>query len=190
MSNIRDNQKEFSFEVVYPQIFSLIITIILFFILDYDLLYKEYDNLLNGTITFASIVIGFLGALLGILLSIKDAEIVQEVFSDTKKEYLVMYFKHSLITGTIFIILSCILYYGEHMTDTLIIKSISLDQILILSWFFIFTFFILSSYRIISIMMRIVFKSPQSGKKPHMESVEQDIEERLKEKYKDKTAKD
>lgn len=183
--SLNKNEREISFESIYPILFSVVITIILYFKLNFSLIFKEFNNLLNGTITFSSIIIGFIGVLLGILLSIKDSEIVQEIYRDTKREILIGYFKSSLISGTILVALSCVLYYVDDMKQIHIFHDKSLAEISVLAWFAIYIFFILSSYRIINIMMRIILKAPEAtNKKPEMEKIDLETERKLQKKYK------
>lgn len=63
---------------VYPPVISLIF-VYLGFTLGFDYKVKNFDKILDSSIVFGSIVIGFLAALLGILVTIRDTDIVREI---------------------------------------------------------------------------------------------------------------
>ncbi|MDO8223950.1 hypothetical protein [Bacillus cabrialesii] len=68
---------------VLSYIYPLIISGAVF--IDFTYAVKNFDKVLDGAITFSSIVLGFLGALLGILISIKDSAIVSAIFESKEK---------------------------------------------------------------------------------------------------------
>lgn len=116
----------------------------------YDL--KNFDKVLDGAITFSSIIVGFLGALLGILVSIKDSKIVQAIFETNERYTLKYFFNENFIIGLLVVIVSCIMQVlREYQTIW--------SSIFFYSWIVLFSWFLPSTYRIVNILMSVFFKT-------------------------------
>jgi H+/Cl- antiporter ClcA len=136
---------------LYPILIAGVATYILYK-LDFTFKVKNFDKVLDGAITFSSIVVGFLGALLGILVSIKDSNIVKAIFVTNEKYTIKYYFNETFIVGLLVVISSCVMHvlreYNTVWTD-----------IFFYSWIILFSWFLPSTYRIINVLMTVFFKS-------------------------------
>lgn len=133
-----------------------IIAIILALILKVSPSIKGFEKVLDGVITFSSIVIGFLGALLAIILSISKSKVMKHLYNHVDvangKNLLFRYFKEAIIVGFLVVITSIFMYIFSKM------KPITLyGQLTFISWIFLTTFFIAASFRIINILMKALF---------------------------------
>ncbi|MBW7636524.1 hypothetical protein K1I48_24215 [Bacillus licheniformis] len=128
----------------------------LFYLFKIDHHLNNFDKVLEGATNFSSILLGFLGALLGILLSIKDSEIVKTIFSQKGTLWLKYYFYESFVTGLSVVILSSIMHI-------FIDDKTAIAKILFYIWFFCVVFFIFSTYRIVNILMTVFFKVNDSN---------------------------
>lgn len=142
-------------ENVYPIVLSAAITLILY-VFGFSTEIKGFDNVIDGIITFASIVIGFLAALLAIILSISKSKVVQHLYEyvdlSKGKNILFNYFRQSILSGFIVVLLSICMYVLHEQTELKIWGKISLW-----GWTFLSIFFMLSAYRIISVLMSVLF---------------------------------
>lgn len=131
--------------------------------------FKNLDKVLEGTTNFSSILLGFLGALLGILLSIKDSDIVRYIFDQKGSSWLKFYFNESFIFGLIVVILSAVM-------QVFIDESSSFAKVLFLSWIFSLTYFMYSTFRIVRFLMKIFFNSNavNANDRPESNLVEDD----------------
>lgn len=125
--------------------------------IDYTI--NNFDDLLVSVITFGSIVTGFLGALLGILMSIRNSDIVKEIFSNYAKNILKFYFYETFILGFLLIIFtsSMQILIGYDFNFTLYIYYL---------WIFISFSFIPSTFRIVKILLDIFFRSNNRKERP------------------------
>ncbi|MEC2197834.1 hypothetical protein V7174_13555 [Bacillus subtilis] len=111
---------------------------------------KNLDKVLEGAVNFSAILLGFLGALLGILLSIKDSAIVKAIFNQQGASLLKYYFNESFASGLLVVVLSCVMqiFLGE---ETVCAK------VLFYTWFFFIMLFVISTYRIVKLLMAVFF---------------------------------
>ena len=144
------------FETYYPVGMGAICCIISIFIfkkVNVNLDVDEFDKVLDSVINFTSIVIGFIGVLIGILFSIRNSVLVDKLFKHKSREKLKKYFVESFISGVLLIVLSIIMYLRKN----LIIGECDLSVKLFNLWVGFIAYTLLCSYRIISIMILIVF---------------------------------
>lgn len=119
----------------------------------------NFDKLLDSALTFTSIVIGFLAALLGILVTIKDVEIVTSILEhDQRKGALKHFFKETISIGFFVVILSSTLHV-LYERDGIAVSIIFTIWLISMLWF------VPAAYRIISHMMGIVFKTNETEKR-------------------------
>lgn len=142
------------FEKYYPLVSGLLIGLVIAVLLrklEIDhLIDAKFDNVLNGAITFSSIVVGFLGVLLSIIATIRDTDIMKHLYENVAEDLLKSYFKGTVIAGFLVVVVSISLYF------------VKLSWLIII-WSFLFGFFILSSYRIIDLLLKIIFKTNNKG---------------------------
>lgn len=141
----------FIIELSFPIVLSLVISYLLINAgFNYNL--KNFDKVLDGSITFSSIVIGFLAALLGVLVSIRDADIVRKIFSVREKQLFRYYFYETISIGFLVVIISAALHIFREFNSIITFFLFSI-------WSFVSFFFIFSAIRIIHVLMLVLFKS-------------------------------
>jgi len=153
----------------YPWVGGLIFTIFLY-LLQFRPNLKGYEKVLDGVITFTSIVVGFLSALLAVILSISKSRVMKHLYEYLEKyddedvekgrKVFIGFFKQTFISGFLAVLISIWMY---------LIKEISpipvYGIIVFLGWMFTVLFFVLTSFRIINILMITLFKVMESDNK-------------------------
>jgi len=143
-------------EKYYPLILSIMFTSFLFLFFDISSLPTNFEKILDVVITFVSIILGFLGVLMSILLTLRDTKLLEEIFKKIDQNLFKGYFSKSIIDGFLLVILSLLFFFP---TLTSKISSFNTKvNFLLLIWIFSLLYFIISSYRIIDIMMVLIFK--------------------------------
>lgn len=176
-----------SMEKLYPAICALISFIICIVYLNIFGAPSGIDlnNILNAIITFASIIVGFIGVLLGLVFSISNSEIIIKMFQYTEKDVLKHYFMTALISGVLLICVSVLLYLKNIFSSIIISSKITLFSLLAVLWVAIIIYMLLSSWRIINIIMHIVFSSESDNNKVMHIEMDDDELRHLQEKYKE-----
>lgn len=147
-------------ESAYPTILSILISAIIYW-LGLSPVTDGYEKVLDGVITFISIVIGFLAALLAIILSISKSKVMLHVYEyigenndgSKGKNILFSFFRQSIISGFISVMFSIGMYLIQgHKAGLTVFDKCSFGL-----WLFISVFFVLSAYRIINLLMSALF---------------------------------
>ena len=145
-------------EEYYPVALSLLVVLLYYFV---DIDFKDdFSELLSASMSFASILIGFLGVLIALLFSLNNNVIRNYILEEnTYKKRMYRYFNIPVITGFLFVILSLTLYLKQTIADIEPLQKIIkyVQEFLNIAWIFLFVFFIASSYRLIKIVLRIAF---------------------------------
>jgi hypothetical protein len=143
----------------YPYFFGLIVMILAYYF-KLNPTIKGFDSVLDGIISFSSIVLGFDAALLAIILSISRSTVMNHLYSYVGsrgningKKLLFGFFKSSLYSGFATVIISIYMYIISNKD-----KIVLYDKIITLIWIGVAVFFVCSSYRIVSILMYTLFK--------------------------------
>lgn len=135
---------------VIPYVISIVLVVIAY-LYNWSSNVSNFEKILDSVITFSSIIIGFLGALLGILFTVKDTQLVKDLFKEHRST-LRYYFNEALITGFILIVLSAVFYiFKDKETDYV--------RYLFCTWIGFVSLFVCSSYRLISNLMSLLFNS-------------------------------
>ncbi|MFR8813039.1 MAG: hypothetical protein ACLVFG_04970 [Lachnospiraceae bacterium] len=114
---------------------------------------SNMPNAIEGIITVATLIIGFIGAMLPVLLSTqKDSEFVKDVLTNDKKHLMLKYLKAMLLTGLLLIVFSVMMNFSQE------IEGGFLDKYGFYVWIFLVSCFVLTTYRCISRMLRLVFE--------------------------------
>ena len=174
------------YEELYPRIYSICIVIM------YLLLFKDggghnFDNILNAVISFVSIMIGFIAALVTLIFSLLNTEIIQIIFGNTGyRTRLKRFFLCSCQSG-FFILGDSIVLFARQDIFTIIEKivpnavSLYLIEGIKIIWVYFLAYFIISSYRVISLMIQVAFEAPKQEEKDD-ETTNIEIQE-LRKKY-------
>lgn len=115
---------------------------------------KKLDAILNSAITVSSIIIGFLAAMVSVLISISGKRIMKRIREKGAESLLTWYIREAIISGFIVAVFSTILYMFVDYDG----KS---SVYLLATWTFLITYFVLCSYRIINVMMNILAAIPE-----------------------------
>lgn len=178
--------KKMDHEKYWPLFLSLIIALLFFVIIPNKIkIPQNFDNFLTAAITFISIILGFLGVALTIILSIRNTELMEYIFGNTTRERLKNYFKSPIISGFIDVVFTISLYFINIYKDYPIATKLEITtgKCILVLWIFLSTYFLFSSYRIIDIVMIIIFKDPTATqKRPPSEKIDPADENELKDK--------
>lgn len=139
-------------EMVYPYVLSVIIFVLFKFAKNSLYQSKNINDALDAVITVSSLIIGFLGAVLPIIMSMKnDSKLVKYVFERDKDKLFLKYIKQTLIVGVLVIIVSVTVYFRDQYKDTWYEKW----NIPILAY--MLSCFLLCTYRCFSNMLNLIF---------------------------------
>lgn len=166
----------------YPYVISLIATIICEYT-GFNMMVDEtgFTELLNGLITLDSIIIGFLGAVMPVILSMKnESKFVKYVFENDEENLFCKYLKMTLLLGICNVVLCLVLQVR---------KAILIEYQLMCYyvWIFMTVVFLAATYRSMSYMIALVFSKDVRGDDSNDDDIITISETRsneLKEKYK------
>lgn len=162
-------------EKYYPYIIATIISLVAIICLVCDMKIKDdIDSILNAVISFASILIGFIGALFALIFSLNENPIVKYVLCNEHYSKLMkQYFKVSINSGFIAILFTVLLFF-RNTIGSFNISGFDFLGIIFgikIIWIYCVTFFSLSSYRLIYLVLKISFVSSGiDAEKERMES--------------------
>lgn len=147
--------------------------------------FMKAESLVDAMVTFASIIVGFVGVLLGILMSIKNDAAVAELFRSKGRKVLRVYFREAIISGMLLVVVSAILGLGTYL-DMVIPHSgaYSPSTVLLVIWMGLSIYVFPANYRIVSVMMYIIFHSDENeNKKPDPMVMDEKEKEALKSQF-------
>lgn len=120
----------------------------------------DVDSILNSTISFVSIIIGFLGALVALIFS-TDNKIMKTVIKDGYySTRMKKFFLRPIQSGFMWVFLSIIFSFRATLQNIFSTNKMDTDsmlRILKLIWLYLSIYFLVSSYRAISIILKITF---------------------------------
>ena len=139
-------------EIVYPYVVSLVV---LFLFIKFDKNLYQSTNInsaLEAVITVSSLIIGFLGAILPIIMSMKnDSKLVKYVFERDKDRLFLKYIKQTLIVGILVIVFAVTIYFRYQYAGTWYeARCISILA-------YVLSCFLLCTYRCLSNMLNLIF---------------------------------
>jgi hypothetical protein len=153
------------FEALYPFVFAVLgLLALIYFKVDYTM--PKFEKVLDGAITFSSIVVGFLGALLGILISIKSSAIVNEIFRTNERNTLKRYFYEPFLLGIVVVVSSGVLHVLSQYDGII-------PRLTFYLWSFSIIWFIPSTFRVVNTFMSVFFVSNSTPDRPQS-NVEKD----------------
>lgn len=118
---------------------------------------EGYEKVIDGVITFTSIIIGFLVAILTILLSSRDSQIMNRILNGKEKEELRTYFLSSFIIGGLLVFNSIIMYVARYFSSILV-------HVFFYSWIFLTAIFTIHLILFLSIIMKLLFQLNEDSK--------------------------
>lgn len=174
---------KYIFERISPYFIALIITLILVnkninFVTDNNL-----NDALNGVNTMCALIIGFLGAVLPVILGMKnESKFVKYVFEKDTKKLFLKYIKSAMLMGLITVAITILMYFrGSFKCD-------KTAYYLFYLWVYMVLLFLLTTYRCLSNMLELIFSDDSKLKvNPNSEFSHEDKSDKeihLEEKYK------
>lgn len=116
---------------------------------------EGFNKILDSTVVFASIMVGFIGVLMGVLFSIRDAELIKLFFESRGVRILKRYFRDNIISSILLVILSITMYLREYL--------LFFDWPVYIGWSCLLAFTLFSAIRIIHIIFHIVFSESDNS---------------------------
>lgn len=164
---------------IYPW---LIPVIIILLTIPYNISYKikNFSDVLESVVTFSSIIVGFLGALLGILITINNSKIIKEISGNNEMGTVRYFFNETLVLGFIVVLLSIAF---QVLKD----YEFAFVKYYFYIWFVFTVTFIISSFRVIQLLMNVFFKAHKTNERPA--SNVEEINEYQREKIKQELTK-
>ena len=145
-------RKAYVWERVYPHVISFVLIMLLFKLSFNPLESTGLDSLVEGIVTLDSIIIGFMGAIISVILSMKnDSKLVKYVFEKDTDGLFKRYLLETIAYGLIDVCISLLCYIRDIITNKYIIKIF--PYILIYAFFL----FVFSTYRSMSCMLKLIF---------------------------------
>lgn len=169
---------EYYVERLYPYFCALIAVLWLYFHKINIVENVGFTELLNGLVTLDSIILGFLGAMIPVVLSMKnESKFVRYVFQNDKDGLFSKYMKSTIFLGLVNAGVSLLLHVRSAMSENAV-------SMLFYGWVFLSLAFLLCTYRSMSYMITLVFRKDEmlaedGGKK----TITSEREQELKEKY-------
>lgn len=142
---------EYCFERIYPYVFALIVALLCKWLKINIMNDSGYGELLNGLITLDSIIIGFLGAVMPVILSMKnESKFVKYVFERDKENLFCKYLKATLLLGICNVAASLVQFVRSSL-------SMKMQLFMYYIWVFLSVSFLVATYRSMSRMITLIF---------------------------------
>ena len=173
----------YHFERLYPYAVSIIICIIAASLKIVIFNSVKFDEALDAIMTVTSIVIGFLGAILPVVLSMKnESKFVKYVFDCDRNKLFLKYIRETIMCGLGLVMFTLILYFRDLFLFSKHIAG------LCYIWIFLVVSFILCTYRSLNSILILIFSSDKKdGAETRYENIDDTLMEnysRLRDKYK------
>lgn len=145
------------YEKLYPYVIALICTYIIAKYSHLTLLESEnLKDALSSIITVTSIIIGFIGAILPVILSMKsDSQVIRYVLQRDKRKLFLKYVKSALLTGFGLIACAIIPYFSDLYKNTFLYVVIPYAVI------YMMVCFLCTTYRCLNNMLNLIFKTDE-----------------------------
>lgn len=164
-------------ERTYPYFVSLVCTVLIWKFCRIDFFASaDLSDALAAIITVTSIIIGFMGAMLPVILSMKnDSKLVRYGFQKDKHRLFLEYIKSVLGIGLMLIMFSIVAFFRDQFINT---HFYELWQYVVV---FILISFLCATYRCLNNMLDLVFRSDadlndHGEKKPSAEKLKMDMQ--------------
>lgn len=178
---------KYYWERSYPYIFSIIICFVM---------YKEKMNFMendymNDAIdsvnTITSLIIGFLGAILPVILGMKnESKFVQYVFENDKNRLFLKYIRENILVGLFLLFISVVLYFRkEEAMQAYIYYGFYI-------WSTSIVLFLFATYRCLTNMLNLIFSSDNvlNNSLYHESEEEQYAREMIQDEFSDENIKE
>ena len=162
-------------ERAYPYVIALLFCGVLYWRRFNFLSNANVDNLIDGIVTMESIVIGLIGAIIPVVLSMKnESKFVKYVFENDKNGLFRKYMTSTIGIGLLSVAFSLAMYIRNEYPD-------NICEIMYYGWVFLIVLFLLLTYRSMKYMIIIIF----SPDEPEDEELKLSVDNKkvLREKY-------
>lgn len=168
-------------ERLYPYAISIGISVLLNRLKFNFLDNANVDNLIDGLVTMESIVIGLIGAIIPVIMSMKnDSKFVKYVFENDTRQLFRKYMTATIACGLTNVACSLAMYLRESFSQIVC-------KVMYNAWIFLIFLFLLLTYRSMHYMILIIFTpdkiNDMSGNESELK-ISKDESEELREKYK------
>ena len=137
-------------EKYYPLVIAIITTILTFYFkLIIDPQKSNIANVLSAIINMSAIIIGFLAAMISVVIAISDSKIMQDIKNFKKSNDLNWYLFFPIILGFIVAIGTTLCFMMQNI-NCYVVRIISLF------WVFFVTLFFASTFRVTSLLYQIL----------------------------------
>ena len=142
---------KYLFERLWPYILSLILLII-FIAVPINKDKVDIEKILDPVITMVSIIIGFIGAIIPLILgSKKESKIVKYILEKDNQQLLMKYLLVCIKTGLSLIVISFIVAFRD------IIEQEVIRKICLYIWIYVILLFLCLTYRCMSYVFNLIF---------------------------------
>ena len=138
----------------YPYLISIIVFILLYKYKINFISNRNFNDAIDGISTISSLIIGFLGAILPVILGMKnESKFVKYVFENDTNKLFLKYIKENIVFGLLTLFVSFMLYFKEEI----IFQNVKCY--LFYFWSSLIILFLILTYRCLSKMLRLIFSS-------------------------------
>nr|DAU31673.1 MAG TPA: hypothetical protein [Caudoviricetes sp.] len=168
----------YGFERIYPYMAGVIIVLVCIKGKVNIRINENYNQVLEGVVTLSSIIIGFLGAILPMVLSTKqESKFVRYIFENDKDGLFSKYLKATISLGLLDALISLLMYVNSSFPA-------KCGDIMYCGWIFISISFIVATYRSMSHMITFIFARDEDEEdEKEKSSVCEDEKEEIRKKY-------
>ncbi len=166
-------------ERVYPYVIALVSVMASYFGNFNMMMDADFKELLNGLVTLDSIIIGFLGAIMPVILSMKnESKFVKYVFEKDKENLFCKYIKITVLLGICNVIVTLVLHVK-------LVISEKWRMYIYYAWVWMAIAFLVATYRSMSHMISLIFSRDSEVSEDIIQnSISEDRIQELKNKYK------
>lgn len=138
---------------------------------------SNVDNLIDGLVTMESIVIGLMGAIIPVVLSMKnESKFVKYVFENDTHGLFRKYLTVTIGAGLMSVIFSLAMYIRDEYTEKVL-------NIMYYSWIFLIFLFLFLTYRSMKYMILIIFSPDQEEKETEEISISREEQQTLRQQH-------
>ena len=159
------NKIELWWEKLYPHIFGAVIVVLLSLVGFSPMKSSGINNLIDGIVMLDSIIIGFIGAVIPVVLSMKnESKFVKYVFENDRMGLFKRSISETICYGLADVSISLLVYIKDAINNKFI--KFILAKLLI----YFFVVFITSTYRSMSCMLKLIFSRDKDLQETKVES--------------------
>lgn len=138
----------------YPYLIAVIVGVLLYKFKINFTMNHNFNDAIDGISTISSLIVGFLGAILPVILGMKnESKFVKYVFDNDINKLFLKYIKEDIAFGLITLFISFVLYFREEAVFA------NIKAYIFYFWTALIILFLLLTYRCLSKMLSLIFSS-------------------------------